>query len=145
MVAKKYAYTTILSTDAYLPGVLALFDSIKKTNTNVSDFVVIVNQEIKKETIDRLKQNGIIVKTMPKVNVSQAIKSKNKLFPHWNNTFDKFNVEDFTRGINIELEHGSINPLTNVTNDDLILTAKIALAHLLEFPNYYNKYYDHYT
>lgn len=56
-------------------------------------------------------------------------------------TFDKFSAEDFTKGINIELKHGSINPLTNVTNDDLILTAKIALAHLLEFPNYYNKYY----
>jgi len=57
--------------------------------------------------------------------------------------FSKFPIDDFKRGIDIELEHGSINPLTNVTNDDLILTAKIALAHLLEFPNYYNKYYDH--
>ena len=44
-------------------------------------------------------------------------------------------------GINVELEHGTINPNTNVTNDDLIMTAKIALAHLNEFPNYYNKEY----
>ena len=56
-------------------------------------------------------------------------------------TFDKFSVEDLMTGVNIELEHGSVNPLTNVTNDDLLLTMKIALAHLNEFPNYYNKEY----
>ena len=39
------------------------------------------------------------------------------------------------------MEHGLVNPLTNVTNDNLLLTAKIALAHLNEFPNYYNKQY----
>ena len=55
--------------------------------------------------------------------------------------FDKFSVEDFLEGINIELEHGNINPKTNVTNNNLITTAKIALAHLNEFPNYYNKEY----
>ena len=55
--------------------------------------------------------------------------------------FDKFTKEEFLEGINIELEHGTINPLTNVTNDDLITTAKIALAHLNEFPNYYNNVY----
>lgn len=55
--------------------------------------------------------------------------------------FDKFPVEDLLRGMNIELEHGKVNPFTNVTNDDLILTTKIALAHLNEFPNYYNSKY----
>ena len=56
-------------------------------------------------------------------------------------TFDKFSVEDLMTGVNIELEHGSVNALTNVTNDDLLLTMKIALAHLNEFPDYYNKEY----
>lgn len=55
--------------------------------------------------------------------------------------FDKFSLDDLVTGINIELEHGTINSLTNVTNDNLIVTMKIALAHLLEFPNYYNKDY----
>lgn len=55
--------------------------------------------------------------------------------------FNKFSLEDLITGINIELEHGLINPLTNVTNDDLLLTTKIALAHLNEFPDYYNKQY----
>ena len=56
-------------------------------------------------------------------------------------TFDKFSVEDLMTGVNIELEHGKINKETNVTNDDLIITTKIALAHLNEFPNYYNQNY----
>lgn len=56
-------------------------------------------------------------------------------------SFDKFTKEEFLTGLNVELEHGTINPKTNVTNDDLITTAKIAMAHLNEFPNYYNKEY----
>lgn len=52
--------------------------------------------------------------------------------------FNLFSFDDFKRGIDIELEHGIINPLTNVTNNDLDKTAKIALAHLNEYPNYYN-------
>lgn len=55
--------------------------------------------------------------------------------------FDKYSLDDLITGINIELEHGKVSPTTNVTNDDLILTMKIALAHLNEFPNYYNKDY----
>ena len=55
--------------------------------------------------------------------------------------FDKFPFEDFYTGLNIELEHGSVDPATNVTNNDLELTAKIALAHLNEFSDYYNKQY----
>ncbi len=56
-------------------------------------------------------------------------------------SFDKFTEEEFLDGINIELEHGTVSPKTNVTNNDLIITSKIALAHLNEFPNYYNKEY----
>ena len=43
-----------------------------------------------------------------------------------------FTLDDLARGIRVEYEHGKINPITNITNDDLVATAKIALAHLLE-------------
>lgn len=56
-------------------------------------------------------------------------------------TFDKFSVEKFLDGINIELEHGLINPNTNEADNGLIKTAKIVLPHLNEFSNYYNKDY----
>ena len=55
--------------------------------------------------------------------------------------FDNYTLEEFLDGMNIELEHGTIDQLTNVTNDNTITTAKIALAHLNEFPNYYNPVY----
>ena len=50
-----------------------------------------------------------------------------------------FSLKDFLAGINIELEHGTRNPETNVTDDDPLLTGKIALAHLTEFGLYYNE------
>lgn len=53
--------------------------------------------------------------------------------------WSKFDVEQYRMGMEIELEHGTINPLTNVTNDDLLLTGKIALAHLNEFSDYYTR------
>ena len=56
-------------------------------------------------------------------------------------TFDKFSVKDFLTGMNIELEHGTRYPLTNITNNDALMTAKITLAHLIEYPNYYNEEY----
>lgn len=53
--------------------------------------------------------------------------------------WDKFDVDQFRRGMDVELEHGTQDPLTNVTNDDPIMTGKIALAHLNEFPDYYDR------
>ena len=47
-----------------------------------------------------------------------------------------FDVEQFRRGMNVELEHGLHDILTNVTDDDPLVTGKIALAHLHEFPDY---------
>lgn len=58
-----------------------------------------------------------------------------------NINFDKFAPEELLTGMNIELEHGLIDPKTNVTNNNILDTTKIALAHLNEYPNYYNEEY----
>jgi Protein of unknown function (DUF5661) len=50
-----------------------------------------------------------------------------------------FDVEQFRIGMNVELEHGLHDPATNVTGDDPVVTGKIALAHLNEFPDYYTR------
>jgi Protein of unknown function (DUF5661) len=50
-----------------------------------------------------------------------------------------FNVEQFRFGMDVELEHGSHDPQTDVTGDDPIMTGKIALAHMKEFPDYYER------
>jgi len=49
------------------------------------------------------------------------------------------NLEEFRMGLGVELEHGERDPQTNVTNDDEVMTAKIALAHLKEIPDYYTR------
>jgi hypothetical protein len=53
--------------------------------------------------------------------------------------WSKFDVEQYRMGLNVELEHGLVDPHTNVTNDDPMMTGKIALAHLNEFPDYYTR------
>jgi DNA-directed RNA polymerase alpha subunit len=50
-----------------------------------------------------------------------------------------FDLEQFRMGMDVELEHGKQDPETNVTDDDETVTAKIARAHLNEFPDYYTR------
>lgn len=54
-------------------------------------------------------------------------------------TTSKFDLDQFLMGVNVELEHGRKNDETNVTDDDPIITGKIAFAHLNEFPDYYTR------
>ena len=53
--------------------------------------------------------------------------------------WDKFNTDQFRRGMDVELEHGFRDLSTNVTDSDSLVTGKIALAHLNEFPDYYDR------
>jgi hypothetical protein len=50
-----------------------------------------------------------------------------------------FDIEQFRMGMDVELEHGAHDPDTDVTHDDPVVTGKIALAHLNEFPDYYTR------
>ncbi|MFH1399721.1 MAG: DUF5661 family protein [Candidatus Woesearchaeota archaeon] len=71
----------------------------------------------------------------PNFTAEQAKKIGEKLGIKW----DRFDVEQFRKGMDVELEHGTRDPKTNVTNDDPVVTGKIALAHLNEFPDYYTR------
>jgi len=55
--------------------------------------------------------------------------------------FDKvgYTPEEYLEGLNIELEHGTVDANTNVSNDDPLITGKIAMAHLNEVAAYYNE------
>ncbi|HJX46913.1 MAG TPA: DUF5661 family protein [Gaiellaceae bacterium] len=55
----------------------------------------------------------------------------------WNSS--PFDVDQFRRGMDVELEHGLHDLDTNVTGDDPVTTGKIARAHLNEFPDYYTR------
>lgn len=75
------------------------------------------------------------MKTKKTITTKEAKLIGKQLGIKWN----KFNIDQFKIGMKVELEHGTIDPLTNVTNDDLITTGKIALAHLNELPDYYTR------
>lgn len=53
--------------------------------------------------------------------------------------WQQYNLEQFRMGMEVELEHGAHDPETNVTNDDMEMTGKIAWAHLKEIPDYYTR------
>lgn len=53
--------------------------------------------------------------------------------------FNAIDLNEFHQGMLVELEHGANDPETNVTNDNLTMTAKIAWAHLKEIPDYYTR------
>lgn len=72
---------------------------------------------------------------MKKINNNQATKIGEKIGIN----FSQFNLEQFRRGIEVESEHGTRDLETNVTNDDLETTGKIAWAHLKEIPDYYTR------
>jgi hypothetical protein len=53
--------------------------------------------------------------------------------------WSKWDVEQFRIGMDVEMEHGTRDANTNVTNDNPLMTGKIALAHLNEIPDYYSR------
>jgi len=70
-----------------------------------------------------------------KFTTAEAKKIGGRLGIKW----DQFDVEQFRMGLDVELEHGLVSPLTNVSNNDPLVTGKIALAHLNEFADYYTR------
>ena len=45
--------------------------------------------------------------------------------------------DEFRKGLEIELEHGTMFPGANVSNNHPILTGRIVMAHFKETPDYY--------
>ena len=69
----------------------------------------------------------------PGTTIDEARRIGDVLKVDWN----QIDLEQFRRGMDVEFEHGTRDPQTDVTHDDLLMTGKIALAHLKEFPDYY--------
>jgi Protein of unknown function (DUF5661) len=67
--------------------------------------------------------------------IEEAQRVGNEIGVDWS----RFDIEQFRLGMDVELEHGSRDPQTDVTGDDPIVTGKIALAHMKEFPDYYER------
>ncbi|MDQ2785754.1 MAG: hypothetical protein M3Y58_12215 [Chloroflexota bacterium] len=54
-------------------------------------------------------------------------------------TWNAVDLDQFRKGLAVEMEHGSHDPQTDVTHDDPLLTGKIAWAHIKEYPDYYTR------
>ena len=52
---------------------------------------------------------------------------------------ERYDLDAVRDGMNVELEHGTRFPDLDVSGDDPVVTVKIALAHLREFPDYYER------
>ena len=74
-------------------------------------------------------------KNLRKFSIKEAKKIGTKIGINWETTL--FDVEHFTEGLHVELEHGVCDSETNVSGDEPAITAKIDWAHLKEFPDYY--------
>lgn len=74
-------------------------------------------------------------RTAPYFTETEARRIGDLLHVDW----ERIPLEQFRMGLDVELEHGRTDPDTDVTHDDPLLTGKIALAHLNEFPDYYTR------
>ena len=79
------------------------------------------------------ESEGVAMKSYPYFTKEDAQGVGDILKINWS----KIELEQFRKGMDVELEHGRENPLTDVTHNDAIVTGKIALAHLNEYPDYY--------
>ena len=88
-----------------------------------------------KEIMDYIRYTRTAGDTMKRFNSTEATLIGDRLGIRWDNV----DLEQFTMGLNVELEHGRKDPGTDVTHDEPIVTGKIALAHLNEIPDYYTR------
>ncbi len=73
--------------------------------------------------------------TTPRTTTEEARRVGDEIGVDWS----RFDLEQFRAGMDVEFEHGTRDPQTDVTHDDPITTGKIALAHMKEFPDYYER------
>lgn len=69
-----------------------------------------------------------------KINKTTSIKLAKK----YKINLDIIDIDEWHYGLNVELEHGrKVSKLTNITGDNIDITCKIVIAHILEDPQYY--------
>lgn len=94
---KNYSYITVLSTEKYLEGALALAESLKRTKTKYP-LSILITDNISKQVEEKLINYNFKVIRKSKINVPDSIKMKNEQgkFSHWTHTFDKLLLFELT-------------------------------------------------
>jgi organic hydroperoxide reductase OsmC/OhrA len=96
---------------------------------------------------DKIYHSQVIIGEYPSVSLKKgnirkldfSIEEAKEIGENIGIDFTQYQLKEFRRGLEIELEHGNNDMETNITNDNYSLTAKIALAHLKEIPDYYTR------
>lgn len=89
------------------------------------------------QTKEGVEMNNESVGARPSFSADEAREVGEQIGIDWDQS--PFDVEQFRKGMDVELEHGLHDLITNVTGDEPTITGKIALAHLNEFPDYYTR------
>lgn len=72
-------------------------------------------------------------------NTSVELDEARVIQEHVGGEASQISLDEFHKGLEVELEHGLVFPDANVTNNHPILTGKIVLAHLKEMLDYYTR------
>ena len=113
------AFITLLSTMSYLPGVLVLHDSVKRTKSK-HPFWVAVSSIIPEEIDGQLIDRGMSVVRLPaSIEIPLNYKENSG---HWGNTFDKLHLFGLT----------NFSKLVYLDSDMIVLSN---LDHLFEKPH----------
>ena len=91
------AYFTTLSTENYLPGVIALNQALKNVHSKYPLYALLSN-EISEEIEEKLNKKGIKTIRREKVDLPQEIidRNRSRAKNRWNYTFDKLNIFELT-------------------------------------------------
>jgi tetrahydromethanopterin S-methyltransferase subunit G len=90
---------------------------------------------IRRETLSRRAKEVEKMTEERRTTTEEAKRVGDEIGVDWS----RFELEQFRAGMDVEFEHGAHDPQTDVTHDDPIITGKIALAHMKEFPDYYER------
>lgn len=93
----KYGYVTLLSSESYLPGVVALARSLKATGTKLP-FECVCSKDLDEKVVARLHQYGIATSRLAKSATEGLEIPNNAAFSHWKYTFDKLLLWDIRGG-----------------------------------------------
>ncbi len=85
---KPNVFMTVLSTEEYVPGVIALFNSLKKSQTTYN-LIVLISRTIDQKVLVELQRSGIVTKLIDPIFPKQII---NQDHPRWLYTYSKLSI-----------------------------------------------------
>lgn len=131
MSKEKYTYVTLLGSNNYLKGTIALAKALRIQNS-LYPLTVLITDEVDQSSIDALKNLDIEYIKIDSIKVSDKIKNKNAAmgYSNWSKTFDKlrvFGLTQFKKIVFLDsdvLVKGNIDHLFELKNFSAVIAGK---------------------